>query len=354
MKGIYMRYRDRMKDIVNLINCKKWVMTLSFVLCLCMAGPVALRVAYGQGTLVETVGTMEIGQEVDNAANRSAPARGPADMRRPVQSESVATEQQEMARLVKMAQKLMQSMQSGSYDKEDFSAVWNNVVPMDDNFSNGINAVLKPVFDQFGRAEKLGDGKITAPDKAVFIVEFTRGNINMILALDPQDKIAEWALTPVAPNPAETATGVEAPAVTADINDFNAFKQELDRIDMEARGEDAQWLGKQEKKAELAKAMDEVVVAELKFLRKVAAAEKDANTVEAIDIVLKKRQDRLNKLVTKLENEVKEERRQQTTERRERRTPRTGGVQQQDQAPTERPARGPVRRARETVNQEQQ
>ena len=223
-------------------------------------------------------------------------ARGPADMRRPAQDASVATEQQELERLVKVAQKLMQSMQSGSYNREDFSAVWDTVVPKDADFSNGVNAALKPVFDQFGRAEKLGDGKITAPNKAVFPVEFTRGNINMTLSLDPQDKIAEWTLVPVAPNPAETATppdlqesgrmatGVETTAVTADINDFNAFKQELDRIDMEARGEDAQWLGKQEKKAELAKAMDEVVVAELKFLRKVAAAEKDANTVEAIDI----------------------------------------------------------------------
>jgi hypothetical protein len=144
-------------------------------------------------------------------------------------------------------------------------------------------------------------------------------------------------------------------ASTADINDFNAFKQEIDRIDMEARGEEAQWLGKQEKKADLVKAMDEVVVAELKFLRKVAAAAEDTNTVDAIDIVLKKRQDRLNKLVTKLENELKEERKQLAGERQQRRTTRPGGVQQQDQPPGERPARSsPLRRARETVNQEQQ
>ena len=136
-----------------------------------------------------------------------------------------------------------------------------------------------------------------------------------------------------------------------DVNDFNAFKREIDRIDMDARGEDTQWLGKQEKKAELAQAMNNVVVAELRFLRKVAAATNDTNTVEAIDLVLKKRQDRLNKLVTKLENEAKEEHQQQ----RERRTPRTGGTQQQGQTQTERPARStnPVQRAKETVNQDQ-
>ncbi len=118
--------------------------------------------------------------------------------------------------------------------------------------------------------------------------------------------------------PATVETTPAVPVVTADtnvpdVNDFNAFKQEIDRIDIEARGEDTQWLGKQEKKAELAKAMDDVVVAELRFLRKVAAAANDTNTVEAIDLVLKKRQDRLNKLVTKLENES------------ERRAPTAGG-----------------------------
>jgi ribosome-associated translation inhibitor RaiA len=165
---------------------------------------------------------------------------------------------------------------------------------------------------------------------------------------------------PNAQEPNRTAMGVSIPsnipAVTADtnvpdVNDFNAFKQELNRIDMEARGEDTQWLGKPEKRAELAKAMDEVVVAEMKFLRKVAAATNDANTVEAIDLVLKKRQDRLNKLVTKLENEAKEERRQQTGERQPRRTPKAGaGGQEQPQTPR---TTNPVRRTRETINQEQ-
>jgi len=264
-----------MKDIVNLINYEKSVTTLSFVLCLCLVGPGALRTVYGQGTLVETVGTMEISQEVDNGVNRSAPKRA-VDVRKPASEANGVTEQP-------------------------------NRAPM----------------DVPGRPNPTG--------------------------------------TTTQQESGQVATGTEtltaAPAMTADtnvpdVNDFNAFKQEIDRIDIEARGEDTQWLGKQEKKAELAKAMDDVVVAELRFLRKVAAAAKDTNTVEAIDLVLKKRQDRLNKLVTKLENELKEERRQQAPERRERRTPR---VQQQDQTQTERPARStnPVRRTRETINQDQ-
>jgi hypothetical protein len=265
-----------MKDIVNLINYKKSAMMLSFILCLCLVGPGALQTAYGQGSLVETVGTMEIGQEVDNAANRSVPRRG-VDTKKPAQD---------------------------------------------------TNNVTAPP----NRAPGMQGTPNTAP-------------LPLPEVQQPSQAPAAVETTPAAPVlPAETNV--------PDVNDFNAFKREIDRIDMEARGEDTQWLGKQEKKAELAKAMDDVVVAEFKFLRKVAEAAKDTNTVEAIDLVLKKRQDRLNKLVTKLENELKEERQKQAPERRERRTPKAGaGGQEQPQTPR---ATSPVRRARETVNQEQQ
>jgi hypothetical protein len=273
-----MSYRDIGNGIMNIKKYNKSTIMLSAMLCLCVIGTGALRDAYGQGSLVETVGTMEISQEVDNAANSATPKRG-VDTKKP------ATE------------------------------------------TNNVTA---------------------APD---------RNPANMRSRQNP-------AAAPVQQENSPAMTGNETPmtmpvagaeANIPDVNDFNGFKQELDRIDMEARGEDTQWLGKQMKKAELAKAMDEVVVAEMKFLRKVAAAEKDVNTVEAIDLLLKKRQDRLNKLVTKLDNELKEDRRQQAGERQQRRPARTtGGAQQQNQ--TERPARStnPVQRTKETINQDQQ
>jgi ribosome-associated translation inhibitor RaiA len=218
--------------------------------------------AYGQGSLVETVGTMEISQEVDNGVNQNAP--------------------------------------------------------------KGRGGTKKATQDT---------NNVTAP---------------------PSQTPAN---APVKPTPAPAQTPAAAPVTAAeanapdvnvpDINDFNSFKREIDRIDMSARGEDVQWLGKQEKKTELAQAMNNVAVAELRFLRKVAAATNDTNTVEAIDLVLKKRQDRLNKLVTKLENEAKEEHPQQ----RERRAPRTGGTQQ-GQSSAERPARN-TNPAQRTVNQDQ-
>jgi hypothetical protein len=270
-----MRCWKRAADIVNLRNYKKSVIFLSFILCFCLAGPGALRMAYGQGTLVETVGTMEISQQVDNGVNQNAP-KG-VDTKKPAKD---------------------------------------------------ANATEPP--------NRAPAGMRGRPNPA-----------------PPPPELQQQA-------PATVETTTAAPAVTGDanvpevnvpdVNDFNAFKREIDRIDMSARGEDTQWLGKQEKKAELAQAMNNVVVAELGFLRKVAAAANDVNAVEAIDLVLKKRQDRLNKLVTKLDNEVKEER-----QPRERRTPRTGGAQQQGQTPTDRSpgSTSPVRRARSTVGAEQ-
>ena len=175
-----MRCWRRVADIVNLINYEKSVIFLSFILCLCLVGPGTLRTAYGQGSLVETVGTMEISQEVDNGVNQNAP-KGAVGTKKPTQD---------------------------------------------------TNNVTEP------------------PNRAP-------------------------ANAPVKPTPAPTQTPTAAPAMAVDanvpdVNDFNAFKREIDRIDMSARGEDAQWLGKQEKKAELAQAMNNVAVAELRFLLKVA------------------------------------------------------------------------------------
>jgi hypothetical protein len=116
-----------------------------------------------------------------------------------------------------------------------------------------------------------------------------------------------------------------------EVNDFNDAQRELNRINLEAKSEEGQWL-RLERKEELARAIDELVAAELRFIRKFAVAEDANKTTKAIDLVLKRRQERLDKLVPKLENEAKEERQRPTTERRagqpirpRERQPRTGG-----------------------------
>jgi hypothetical protein len=114
-----------------------------------------------------------------------------------------------------------------------------------------------------------------------------------------------------------TATVSTQDTNVPDMNDFN--ERELNRINTESRSVEGQWLGRLDKKAELVRAIDGLVAAELRFIRKFAAAEDANRTIRAIDLVVKQRKERLEKLVTKLENESKEERQRQVPERREKR-----------------------------------
>jgi len=120
-----------------------------------------------------------------------------------------------------------------------------------------------------------------------------------------------------------------------DINDFNSFQRELNLINIRTRNEEQRWLGPMEKKPDLLRAMDELVAAELRFIRKLAESENASETKKAVDLVLRQRQDRLNKLITKLEEEPRQER-QQPTERKK--SNRAGG---QDQPIKERPQKKP-------------
>jgi hypothetical protein len=318
------------------------------LLCLCAAAiPLFLcRALYGE-SLGELTTTMAIEGKLMNEETRSVKT-----------PEVDAVAQQGLVTLEKTAQKLVQSMQSGKFDQADFSAVWNNLIPQGTNFSDGINAMCKPVFEQFGNPEKLGQGTLAGPNRAVFPVQFTKGTLNMTISLDAQEKIVEWTLTP-APAPVPTQTpALETPAggpkpetleipteqpkeanvPDIDINDFNSFQRELNRMNIETRSEEIQWLGPVERKAELVRAIDELVVAELRFIRKLAESENAKETVKAVDLVLKQRRDRLNKLVTKLENETRQERQQQAAERRPRRSSRTAeGMDQPERR--ERPRR---------------
>lgn len=318
---------------------------------------------YAQGTLGETVMTMELQQQM-----RAGEFRPPAAS--PVQEVNSADQQPNIARFEKVAQKLFYSLQTGRFDQKDFSAIWSANIPADANFSDSINALIRPALSQFGRAVTLGGGSIVGPDKATFPVRFSGGTLNMTLSLDPQNKVVEWLLTPAAPQaeaPASPATR-EQPATPAetqvvspalpedtntpvipDINDFNSFQREINRMNIETRSEEQIWLGPLERKAELARAIDELVDAELRFIRKLAESEDANQTVRAIDLVLRLRRERLNNLTRQLSDELREERQQQVTERRPRRTTRT--TEGQDQ--TERTRERPVRRPRETTTEEQ-
>jgi hypothetical protein len=303
---------------------------LIFSLCLSAVCLVLNQPAVAQ-TAGEAITTMGVQQELMGSEMKQRIKEPNLNMEGNPQQEKVTTKEivkePSIDKLEKAAQKLMQSMRSGQYDRENFSAVWSTIIPKETDFNNGINSLLKPTFEQYGKAEKLGEGKMAGVNKAVFPVEFTKGTLNMTVSLDPQDKIVEWTLLP---QTAEETAQKELNGSQAE--DFNDYKQEISRIDIEARDEESKWLGRLERKADLAKTMNDVAVAELNFLKKLAEAEGAQKSVEAIDLLLKKRQDRLTKLTTKLEEEAK-------TERRERRTPRQGGVGAGEQGQTTRPQR---------------
>jgi hypothetical protein len=344
-----MGFRKNMADIVNLINLEIIDKALRGFLCLFLVGfwTTLCRPLYGQGTLGETAASMEIQQELNGSGKQPTPKQ-PTD----TPKKAAATEPQSLTRFEKVAQKLIRSMQLGKFDQADFSEEWNTLIPKDTNFSDGMNALCKPVFEQRGKAEKLKEGRMTGVNRAVFAVQFTKGAMNMTISLDQQDKIVEWTLPrterlasrpavseqPTKPvEPQAAIQGASSDTNIPEINDFNDFQRELNRINLETRSEEEQWLGRLEnnKKVELLRTIDDLVAAQLRFIRKIAET-KPEQTAMAIDLVLKQRQERLNKLVTKLEDETRQERQQQIGERR--RTTRTGG---QEQSTRERPQRRP-------------
>ena len=117
-----------------------------------------------------------------------------------------------------------------------------------------------------------------------------------------------------------------------DINDFNSFQRELNLVSIRTRNEEQRWL-ETGKKPDLLRAMEELVTAELRFIRKLAESENASETKKAVDLVLRQRQDRLSKLITKLEEEPRQNIQPQTERKKSN---RAGG---QDQPVKERPQR---------------
>jgi hypothetical protein len=324
MKGLYM----------NHTGIKKY-----FVIFFLSAFLISGTNLFAQETLGELSTQMEIQGEMQGQGQQN---RNPAA---PKKTNQKAENKQGMDKLDKIALKLMQSMQSGKYEQADFAPVWNTLIQPNTNFSDGLNAMVKTVFDQYGKPEKLGQGKMTGNNSAAYPVQFTTGTLNMVFSLDAQDKILDWKLLPTDPAagaaPSQNAgkNETQTPAAeqpkdsnTPDIKDFNAFQRELNRINIETRGEEEQWLSPLDKKAELARSIDELVISQLRFVRKLAETEHSEQTIKAIDLVIRQRQERLNKLITKLDDTNRQERQQKALEQQKERRTTT------QQTQTERPA----------------
>ncbi len=292
---------------------------------------------YAQGSLPETTATMGIEQQL--RGGEILP--GTNDVKN-------AGQQRTIAEFDTVAQKLLRSLQTGRFERDDFSPMWLATIPAGTDFSTAINALSRPALAQFGRAEKLGPGKIIGPNRATFPVQFSGGTLNMTFSLDEQGKITEWTLTPPAAStkPAGgelTAEPVETPtaapklpeeANAPDITDFNSFQREINRMNIETRSEEQTWLGQSTQKTELARAIEELVTAELLFIRKLAESENAEQTVKAVTLVLQQRRERLAQLEEKLKDE-----RIELRDRTRRERP--------DQAERERTRERPTRRSRE-------
>ncbi|MBN2019129.1 MAG: Ig-like domain-containing protein [Sedimentisphaerales bacterium] len=196
------------------------------------------------------------------------------------------------------------------------------------NFKNVKNMPAKQYVILF--ATKGSDGKTTLIPEDMLQEAKAINGISSV----PAPTAAASKATPIVESaPAQTPQPAEEIKISKnddapDINDFNSFQRELIRINIETRSEEQQWLGPLERKEDMVRAIDELVAAELRFIQKLAESENAEQTVKAIELVLRQRQDRLNKLITKLNDELRAERQQQTRERRPRRINRTEGEEQ--------------------------
>jgi 3-hydroxyisobutyrate dehydrogenase-like beta-hydroxyacid dehydrogenase len=102
------------------------------------------------GEVVTTMGIQQqlMGNEVQNRI-KEPNLNTESNMEKEKATKTIA-KQPGIEKLEKVAQKLMLSLQTGKYDQRDFSAVWSTVIPKDANFNDGINTLLKPLFEQYG------------------------------------------------------------------------------------------------------------------------------------------------------------------------------------------------------------
>ncbi len=130
-----------------------------------------------------------------------------------------------------------------------------------------------------------------------------------------------------APRPPQSGSTSLTTGEATDVNAATAPAREPNWVDALVRGIEGlergagnssqQWENRTDNRAELAKAVQSQVAAELLFLQEVAAREGATRTVKAIELLMASREKRANALVTNLE----EQRRTERTQERRTRTP---------------------------------
>ncbi len=101
---------------------------------------------------------------------------------------------------------------------------------------------------------------------------------------------------------------------------LKGFNASLERMEQNNQSESREWTQRStENRINRLKAMDSQVTAEFDLIRRTALEEKASKTVEAIDLILGARKERLEKLIESIEEAKKEDRRKEMQEKQEKR-----------------------------------
>ncbi len=114
-------------------------------------------------------------------------------------------------RFQRIAGRIVESFNAGDFTRmqSDFSHAMLDAVPLEK-----LSQVSRGLTAQFGRIQKLDPPRFPSPNTAIFTTRFERGMLDMLLALDAQDKVIGLRFaphTPTAPAPERNTTTLSLP-----------------------------------------------------------------------------------------------------------------------------------------------
>ncbi len=249
-----------------------------------------------------------------------------------------AEDNEQLAKFEKVVNDMVKAINERNYEaaQKDFAQVMLEQFPLDKS---------KPFYENllatYGKIQKLEAGEFVPPNQAIFPAVLERGELNIRLVLDNQDKIIGlWFHPKVAGEQAgdkgedKKTFQIDDSKKPGDVNDVNIGDENLEElktafrpIELKGRKEIREWTRKtQLQMTTLAKAVNEQVIAELNFIREMAMKENALETAAAIDIILQNRKERFEEVSGQLEK--LEERQRELEERKERARSRTQGTRE--------------------------
>ena len=239
-----------------------------------------------------------------------------------------ATAEGAIDRFEKVVNHLVKAINEMDHDeiRRDFGEVMQDSFPLEQS-----KTFFENLSAQYGKIERFDSARIVPPDQAIFPAHFERAIFDIKIILDDQDKIAGLWFLPhtagdtFAQEDANKTPGIADSNAAADPNEviranvrtFEGLETALESVSQKSQEEVREWThGAVEDRLNLAKAVQEQIVAELDFIRKFAVEEGATKTTAAIDGLLMSRQERFEEIIRNMEEE---RRRTHLAEREERR-----------------------------------